>query len=99
MLDTSQWQRLTLRVQDQLFLDPKNVRLETTTAQVEADIIEDLFDNENAFDLVDAIAKIGYLTHEVPIVVKRQGKYIVVEGNRRLAVAGQDVDDRPVGLR
>lgn len=85
MLDTSQWQRLTLRVQDELFLDPKNVRLETTSAQVEADIIEDLFDNENAFDLVDAIAKIGYLTHEVPIVVKRQGKYIVIEGNRRLA--------------
>lgn len=85
MLDTSQWQRLTLRVQDQLFLDPKNVRLETTSAQVEADIIEDLFDNENAFDLVDAIGKIGYLTHEIPIVVKRQGKYIVVEGNRRLA--------------
>lgn len=85
VLDTSSWQRLSLRVQDELFLDPKNVRLETTNAQVEADIIEDLFDNENAFDLVDAISKIGYLTHEVPIVVKRQGKYIVVEGNRRLA--------------
>lgn len=85
VLDTSAWQRLTLRVQDQLLLDPKNVRLETTSAQVEADIIEDLFDNENAFDLVDAIAKIGYLTHEVPIVVKRKGKYIVVEGNRRLS--------------
>ena len=74
-----------LRVQDELYLDPKNVRLETTSAQVEADIIEDLFDNENVFDLVDAFAKIGYLTHEIPIVVKRQGKYIVVEGNRRLA--------------
>ena len=49
MLDTSSWQRLSLRVQDELFLDPKNVRLETTNAQVEADIIEDLFDNENAF--------------------------------------------------
>lgn len=85
VLDTSSWQRVTLRVQDELFLDPKNVRLETTSAQVEADIIEDLFDNENAFDLVDAISKIGYLTHEIPIVVKRQGKHIVVEGNRRLA--------------
>lgn len=85
VLDTTSWQRKTLRVQDELFLDPKNVRLETTSAQVEADIIEDLFDNENAFDLVDAIAKIGYLTHEIPIAVNRKGKYIVVEGNRRLA--------------
>lgn len=73
MLDTSSWQRLTLRVQNELSLDPENVRLETTSAQVAADIIEDLFDNENAFDLVDAIAKIGYLTHEIPIVVKRKG--------------------------
>lgn len=85
MLDTSSWPRLTLRVQDELHLDPSNVRLETPSAKVEADIIEDLFDNENAFELVDAIAKIGYLTHEVPVAVKSKGKYIVVEGNRRLA--------------
>lgn len=85
MLDTSSWPRDTLRVHDQLHLDPKNIRLETANAQVEADIIEDLFDNENALELVDAIAKIGYLTHEVPIAVKRRGKHTVVEGNRRLA--------------
>ncbi|WP_256841699.1 ParB N-terminal domain-containing protein [Ornithinimicrobium cryptoxanthini] len=85
MLNTSSWQRKTLSVHDELHLDPKNVRLETASAQVEADIVEDLFDNENAFDLVDAIGKIGYLTHEIPVVVKRKGKYVVVEGNRRLA--------------
>jgi len=85
MLDTSSWKRESLRVQDQLHLDPSNVRLETASAQVEADIVEDLFDNENAFELVDAIAKIGFLTHEIPIVVMRKGKYVVVEGNRRLA--------------
>ncbi|WP_395690690.1 hypothetical protein [Nocardioides sp.] len=68
-----------------LHLDPLNVRLETTSTQIEADIIEDLFDNEGAFDLVEAISQIGYLTHEIPIVVKQRGKYIVVEGNRRLA--------------
>lgn len=85
MLDTSSWPRVTLRVQDDLHLDPSNVRLETASAKVEADIIEDLFDNENAFELVDAIAKVGYLTHEVPVAVKTKGKYIVVEGNRRLA--------------
>lgn len=84
VLDTSSWPRITLRVQD-LHLDPSNVRLESTSAQVEADIIEDLFENENAFDLVDAIAKVGYLTHEIPVAIKSRGKYIVVEGNRRLA--------------
>ncbi len=85
MLNTSSWPRKKLRVQDELHLDPSNVRLETASAQVEADIIEDLFDNESAFELVDAIAKVGYLTHEIPIAVKRKGKYVVVEGNRRLA--------------
>lgn len=85
MLNTAAWPRRTLNVKDELFLDAKNVRLETTTAQVEADIIEDLFDNEGAFNLVDAIVRVGYLTHEIPIVVKRKHKYIVVEGNRRLA--------------
>lgn len=85
VLDTSSWPRLTLRVQDELHLDPSNVRLETASAKVEADIIEDLFDNENVFELVDAISKVGYLTHEVPVAVKTKGKYIVVEGNRRLA--------------
>lgn len=85
MLDLTTWQRLTLRVLDELHLDPKNVRLETPTTQVDADIVEDLFENENAFELVDAIAKIGYLTHEVPIAVRRGRKFVVVEGNRRLA--------------
>lgn len=85
MLDTSAWPRKKLGVLDELRLDTKNVRLETTNAQVEADIIEDLFDNEGAFNLVDAIVRVGYLTHEIPIVVKRKGKFVVVEGNRRLA--------------
>ncbi len=85
MLDTASWPRKTLRVVDELHLDPKNVRLESASAAVEADIVEDLFDNEGALDLVDAIAKIGYLTHEIPVVILQRGKYIVVEGNRRLA--------------
>lgn len=72
MLDTASWPRKTLRVLDELHLDTKNVRLETPDAAVEADIVEDLFDNEGAFDLVEAIAQIGYLTHEIPVAIKRQ---------------------------
>ena len=85
LLATSAWPRKSLRVLDDLHLDSKNVRLDIADAQVEADIIEDLFKNEGALGLVEAISKIGYLTHELPIVVKRQDEYVVVEGNRRLA--------------
>lgn len=85
MLDTSQWPEVTLDVLKQVRLDPKNVRLETADAKVEADIIEDLFVNEDALSLVEGICKVGYLTHETPVVIKRHGKYVMVEGNRRLA--------------
>jgi hypothetical protein len=85
VLNTAAWPELQLPVLTGIQLDPKNVRLETTSTQVEADILEDLFVNEGVLDLVDGISKIGYLTHDIPIVVKRRGKYVVVEGNRRLA--------------
>ncbi|MDR1238002.1 MAG: hypothetical protein LBK28_07155 [Propionibacteriaceae bacterium] len=85
MLDTSRWSEVELDVLKEIQLDPKNVRLEVTDAKVEADIIEDLFVNENALGLVEGICKVGYLTHEIPVVLKRRGKYVMVEGNRRLA--------------
>ena len=85
MLDTSQWPEVELDVLKEVHLDPKNVRLEVADAKVEADIIEDLFVNEDALGLVEGICKVGYLTHETPVVLKRRGKYVMVEGNRRLA--------------
>lgn len=85
MLDTSTWPIVELDVLKDIRLDPKNVRLEIADAKVEADIIEDLFVNEDALGLVEGICKIGYLTHETPVVLDRQGKYVMVEGNRRLA--------------
>jgi len=85
LLNTSTWPEVTLDVLKDLHLDPKNVRLEIANAQVEADIMEDLFVNEDVLGLVDGIAKVGYLTHEVPIAIKQKGRYVVVEGNRRLA--------------
>ncbi len=85
MLDTSQWPEVELDVLKEVNLDPKNVRLEVVDAKVEADIIEDLFVNEDALGLVEGICKVGYLTHETPVVLKRRGKYVMVEGNRRLA--------------
>lgn len=85
MLDTSDWPEKKLDVLKDLHLDPKNVRLEVADAKVEADILEDLFANENALGLVEGICTVGYLTHDVPIAVKRDGRYVMVEGNRRLA--------------
>ncbi len=84
-IDTSKWPETRLDVLKEVRLDPKNVRLETADAKVEADIIEDLFVNEDALGLVEGICKVGYLTHETPVVLLRRGKYVMVEGNRRLA--------------
>ena len=44
-----------------------------------------MFTNEKALSLVEDIVKVGFFTHEVPIVVERNGQLIVVEGNRRVA--------------
>ena len=86
MIDMSTWQNVEADVIGELRLDPRNVRLEIPPHGVpEADIIHDLFANEKAFALVEAIAQVGYLTHELPIVVVRDGQMVVVEGNRRLA--------------
>lgn len=53
-------------------------------AKVEADIIEDLFVNEDALALVEHLQ--GRLSDtERQVVLKRRGKYVMVEGNRRLA--------------
>jgi hypothetical protein len=85
MLNTSTWREIDLRVLDEIHLDSQNVRLDNEDAKVEADILADLFANEGALALVEGITSVGYLTHEIPIVVKRRGKWVVVEGNRRVA--------------
>lgn len=84
MLNTTNWREKKLDVLRELHLDPRNVRLEIDP-KVEADILEDLFFNEDALGLVEAICTVGYLTHDVPVAIKRENKYIMVEGNRRLA--------------
>lgn len=85
MINTSGWKEKELHVITGVHLDPHNVRLETADAKVEADIIDDLFVNEDALSLVRAICTVGYLTHDVPVAIKRGSKYFMVEGNRRLA--------------
>jgi hypothetical protein len=87
MVDMSTWPDRQADVVDDLHPDPRNVRLDLETPQSvpESDIIQDLFTNEKALDLVEAIAQDGYFNHELPIVVMRDNQMAVVDGNRRLA--------------
>lgn len=79
------WEELTVDIVNGVRLDPRNVRLDIPDGVPESDIVQDLFTNEKALNLVEGITKVGLLTHEVPIVVERDGTLVVVEGNRRVA--------------
>lgn len=81
----STWEELTVDIVTGVRLDPRNVRLDLPEGVPESDIVQDLFTNEKALALVEGITKVGLLTHEVPIVVDRDGELTVVEGNRRVA--------------
>lgn len=81
----STWDEVTVDIVSGVRLDPRNVRLDLADGVPESDIVQDLFTNEKALALVEGITKVGLLTHEVPIVVERDGELTVVEGNRRVA--------------
>ena len=85
MINMATWEELTVDIVNGVRLDPRNVRLDIPDGVPESDIVQDLFTNEKALNLVEGITKVGLLTHEVPIVVERDGTLIVVEGNRRVA--------------
>lgn len=85
MIDMSTWEEVTVDIVSEVRLDPRNVRLDLAEGVPESDIVQDLFTNEKALALVEGITKVGLLTHEVPIVVERDGELTVVEGNRRVA--------------
>lgn len=67
-----------------IYLDTKNIRLPISETAQDA-ILQDLFSNEDAFDIVKSIVQYGLFPDEFPIVVKEKNKLIVIEGNRRLA--------------
>lgn len=67
-----------------IFLDTKNIRLPITDKAQDA-ILQDLFSNEDAFDIVKSIVQYGLFPDEFPILIKEDKKLIVIEGNRRLA--------------
>ena len=69
-----------------LHLDDRNPRLRReTTARSPREIIQYLFQHDKAIESALSIASCGYFPNEPLLAVKENGRYIVVEGNRRLA--------------
>ena len=69
-----------------LHLDPKNPRLgRETFARAPREIIQYLFDHDKALEVAESIAQRGYFSNEPLLAVEESGRYVVVEGNRRLA--------------
>ena len=72
---------------DQLAFDARNPRLaefSESPIQNEMEIMKILWDTEDVHELVLSITASGFFRHEPLIVVEEAGKYVVIEGNRRL---------------
>ena len=67
-----------------LFLDQQNIRTPLSDADQNA-LIRDMFTNEDAFELVKSYLLNGIFPDEFPIVIEENSRFIVIEGNRRLA--------------
>ncbi|MBK6828308.1 MAG: hypothetical protein IPG86_16270 [Chitinophagaceae bacterium] len=68
---------------DKLVLDSRNVRLGGEYND-EKEIVNDLFANEEAMEILKNIYENGYFPDEPPVVVRENGKIVVLEGNRRV---------------
>jgi hypothetical protein len=87
MIDYLKWPRKKFSVVN-LKLDDQNPRLPGVTptqTQTQPKIIDYLVEHEGVFELAKAIATKGYLLNEEPIVCKENNKFVVLEGNRRVA--------------
>lgn len=83
-MDYSNWPLKTIKISD-LFLDSDNIRLDITDPISQDAIINDLFANENAIEILENIAINGFFPDELPVALMENNKYIVLEGNRRIA--------------
>src|SRR3989344_630194 len=79
-----QWPREKVKITD-LFLDSKNIRLDGGANLSQGALINDLFSNEDAMQVLKSIAVNGFFPDEIPVTVKEDKKFTVLEGNRRVA--------------
>jgi hypothetical protein len=68
---------------DQLLLDEENIRLDISNKTQDV-VITDLFVNEQSMQILESIYKNGLFPDEIPVVIKQDSKYIVIDGNRRV---------------
>ncbi|WP_409047522.1 ParB N-terminal domain-containing protein [Microbacterium sp. HA-8] len=73
-----------LRV-DELTLDTRNPRLVTAAAPSQKSLLRQLYEQESLDELAQSFVDNGYFAEEPLVVVKENGEWVVVEGNRRLA--------------
>ena len=81
------WPEKRIPLQD-LLLDSENHRLKIERdiqLKSQKDIIDNLIKNDDILSLAKQISKHGFVPVEKIIVLKKREKYIVLEGNRRLA--------------
>lgn len=82
---TDNWPTKQLAVTS-LHLDAKNPRLgRETTSRAPREIIQYLFEHDKALESASSIASCGYFPNEPLLAVRENDRYVVVEGNRRLA--------------
>lgn len=85
MMATESWQTKISPVAS-LHLDSKNPRLgRETSARAPREIIQYLFEHDKALEVAQSIASRGYFPNEPLLAIKENDRYVVVEGNRRLA--------------
>ena len=85
MTDYKQWESLETDITS-LSLDPLNPRLpELGHMATEREIIAELIEHEDVYELTKQIASQGYYPTEVLVCIEENGEFRVVEGNRRLA--------------
>jgi len=85
MKNYNEWRERNLSVTS-LLLDIRNPRLpESGQARAQRDIIIELLDHDNVYQLAKDIADQGFYPAERLIGVEENGRTVIVEGNRRLA--------------
>lgn len=86
MVDYSSWKRKKISV-NSLRLDILNPRLSGfgKNTPKQSEIIDYLISHEKIAELAKDISILGFLPNEEPIVYKEHEKYVVLEGNRRVA--------------
>ena len=85
----SQWASANIPVTS-ISLDKRNLRIAWMDDPhiSQPSLIKFFWEKYNVKEIIASIATFGFFRHEVPVVIKdekREGRYVVVEGNRRLA--------------